>query len=308
MVSGSLCIIGKDKSEDNLKLLEESKNFFEKVFFATIDGIGIGFKDEFSITYKSLDLTKFDAILPRIPREYYSYAYQIFSLFPPEVYTPIKPIGYLISDERFFLLTVLRKRKIPTINLELSSSSAAAVKILKDQKFPTIIRVPDKTTGVIAESFSEAKSVVETLGSLKQPVLIEDPVKDMVSVYVSGDEILCSLKKNTKEKDVVFGKGDWKKTSVNRDVEILALDTISALDSRLGRIDITLNGSPKVVNVDLNPNLTLPSKLSGKDLPHMVVNFIFEDFKRHREKPMLVKFFDDAKSVVKDVLKSKTLI
>jgi len=121
MEDNSLCIIGSDKNKSDLKLLEEAKILFDKVFFVPIEGIGIGFTDEFNISYRNTSLFNFKTILPRVSKKYYNYAYQLFSLFPNDIYIPISPISYLISEERFFLLTVLRKKekwvniKIPTV-------------------------------------------------------------------------------------------------------------------------------------------------------------------------------------------------
>ena len=50
------------------------------------------------------------------------------------------------------------------------------------------------------------------------------------------------------------------------------------------------------------------SKITGVNLPEKVINSIHENYKAHLEKPMLMKFFEDAKSVVKDVLKTKQLL
>ena len=73
-------------------------------------------------------------------------------------------------------------------------------------------------------------------------------------------------------------------------------------------MDISINGEPKVVNMHLAPNLTAHSKVTGINIPKEIINHIYENYKRHKEKPMLMKFFEDAKSVVKDVLKDRQLL
>jgi len=304
----SLCIIGLEKSETNLRLLEEAKKRFASVFFVPIDGIRIGLGEKFSISYRSSDLTKFEAVYPRIPSRFYSYAYQLLSLLPPETFTPIKPITFLLASERFFLLSVLRKREIPTLNIQLARSTKAAHAILEESEFPIVIRVPGKETGVIANTLTEAKSVIDALGSLKQPVLIEDLVKDVVSCYVAEPDILACVKKKTKEKDVVFSKGELKNQKIDIETKHLALEAAKSIDTQIARIDISLNGEPKVVNVNLNPGLIEPSRATGIDLPRETIRHVYENYRKHKEKPMLMKFFEDAKSVVKDVLKNKTML
>lgn len=304
----SLCIIGLEKSETNLKLLEEAKKRFTSVFFVPIDGIRIGLGEKFSISYRTSDLMKFNSVYPRIPMRFYSYAYQLLSLLPPETFTPIKPITFLLASERFFLLSVLRKRNINTLNIQLARSAKAAHTILEESEFPLIVRIPGKETGVVAKTLTEAKSVIDALGSLKQPVLIEEPVRDMVSCYVADPEVLASVKKKTKEEDVVFSKGELKNHKIDIETRHLALEAAKAIDTQIARIDISLNREPKVVNINLNPDFIEPSKATGVDLPKETILHIHKNYMRHKEKPMLMRFFEDAKSVVKDVLKNKSIL
>lgn len=303
-----LCIIGQEKSESNIKLLEEAKKHFGSVFFIPISSIHIGLTDKFSITYRTTDILKFKAILPRIPKRFYSYAYQLLSLFPEDTFTSIKPISFLLSSERFFLLTILRKRGIDTINLRLTHAAEAATRILKENNFPLILRTSEKKTGIFVENKIEAKSVIDALISLKQPILIEDVIEDIVSVYVAKPDILAIVKKKTKEKDIVFTKGDIKKTKISIDAEQLALDTASSVEAQIVRVDLSLNTKPKVVNIELNPDLILPSNVTDVNLPKKIIEHVHKNYNIHLQKPMLMKFFEDAGSVVKDVLKTKQLL
>jgi glutathione synthase/RimK-type ligase-like ATP-grasp enzyme len=304
----TLCIIGQDKSASNLKLLAEAKKQFGSVFFVPIDSIGIGLNEEFSLKYRVTDILKFKAILPRIPKSYSSYAYQLLSLFPEETYMAIKPISYLLASERFFLLTVLRKRGIPTINLNMARSTNAAIRMVESGTYPMIIRTPEKKTGIVVKNRLESKSVIDALAHLKQPILVEEVIKDIISAYVAEPDVVASIKKKTKATDVLFGEGDYKNHKINLEAEQLALDTIKSMDAHLARVDISLNGNPKVVNVELNPGLVEPSKVTGTNIPQRIMVSVFDNYKSHTEKPILLKFFEDAKSVVRDVLRSKHLL
>ena len=304
----TLCIMGQEKSRSNLRLLAEAKKRFGSVFFVPIDSIGIGLNEQFSISYRVTDILKFKAILPRIPREYSSYAYQLLSLFPGETYIPIKPISYLLSSERFFLLTVLRKRGIPTINLNMARSTNAAIRMVESQKYPMIIRTPEKKTGVVVKNRLEAKSIIDALAHLKQPILVEDVTKDIISAYVAEPEVIAAVKKKAKATDVLFAPGELKNHKIGLEAEQLALDTARSMDAHIVRVDMSLNGSPRVVNVELNPSLIEPSKATGVNIPQKVVESVSENYRSHSEKPVLIKFFEDAKSVVRDVLRSKQLL
>jgi glutathione synthase/RimK-type ligase-like ATP-grasp enzyme len=301
----SLCILGQEKTESNLRLLEEAKKTFGSVFFVPVKGIGVGLNSEFSITYRTSNLLKFDAVLPRVPRKYYSYAYQLLSLFPSETFMPVPPIAFLLASERFFLLTVLRKRGVDTLHLHLARSVKASERILDSVDFPIVIRVPTQKTGVTVKSSSEAKSIIEAFGSLEHPVLIEERVRDVVSAYVARPEVIAAVKKSTKDQDVIFAPGTFKSHKLTVEAKQLALKAAAAIDTQIVRVDMSLKGDPKVVNIELNPELVGPSKATRTNIPKEIIERMHDNYKLHAEKPMLMKFFEDAKSVVKDVLKNK---
>jgi len=304
----NLCIIGQEKSESNIRLLEEAKKAFGSVFFVPINSIGIGLTDKFSIHYRATDLFKFKAILPRVSTKYCSYAYQILSLFPSDTFMPIKPISFLLADERFFLLTVLRKRGIPTIDLHMSRSTKAVEKILDEADYPMIIRAPEKKTGVVVKNKVEAKGVIDALTHLQKNILIEEVVKDMISLYVADPYVVAAIRKKTKEIDVVFGKGNIKKYKPDIETEQLALDAAKSVDAQIARVDISLSDPMKVVNIELNPPLMDASKATDIDIPKKIIKAVYENYQNHKKKPLLIKFFEDAHSVVKDVLGSKKLL
>ena len=306
--NNALCIIVTEKSRTNIALLNEAKKVFDSVFFVPIEGIGVGLSEEFAIKYRVTDLLKFKAVMPRIPRRASSYAYQLLSLFPEDTYMPVRPISFLLAEERFFLLTVLRKRRIPTIDLQMTRGPKAAARMLDEVKFPIVIRTPDKKTGVVVKNRSEAKSIIDALGSLNHSILIEDLVKDMVSVYVAEPDVIASVKKRSKEKDVVFAEGELKRQKIDLTTQQLALDAAKAVEAEIARVDISLNGEPGVVNIELNPSLTSAGKAVGANLPEMVMKSVSNNYGAYQQKPMLMKFFEDAKSVVKDVLKTKQLL
>jgi glutathione synthase/RimK-type ligase-like ATP-grasp enzyme len=301
-------MLGQEKSESNIRLLEEAKRFFSKAYFAPISGVSIGIGDDFAITHKSVDLTKFDAIFPRVPRKLYNYSYQLMSMFPPERFMAISPVALLVAAERFFMLTVLKKRGVPVLNSKLARSPEAATRLLDELEFPTIIRVPGQKTGVVANKAGEAKTIIDALGSLDHPLLLEETVKDMISAFVAQPEVLASVRKSTKEKDIVFGSGEMKKHKMGLETRELALEAARAMNASVMRVDISLNGSPKVVNIELNPELMAASGVSDVNIPRMMMKSIHENYSKHTERPVLVKLFDDAKSVMRDVFKEKQLL
>lgn len=298
----TLCILGHEKSESNIKLLEEGRKLFKSVFLVPVSEVNIGLGEDFSISYRNADLLKFGAVLPRIPRQHYPFAYQLLSLFPADTFMAIQPISFLVAAERFFMLTAMRKKGVATLNLEMARSPAAAARILDKSGFPVVIRLPGKKTGIPVATRMEAKSVTDALGSLDQTILIEEPVKEMVSVYVAQPSAVAAVKKTTGEKDAVFSHGTLKKHKLTHELSNLALDAADAINARVARVDIGfMKSGPVVVNLELDPELITPSKASGVNLARKFVESVHQSYLEHSQRPLLLRFFEDTKSVVKDV-------
>lgn len=238
-----------------------------------------------------------------------TYAYQLLSMFPKETFMPVNPISFMIAADRFFLLTVLRKQGIDTINLRLTRSIEPAYRLLEEEKFPMIIRSPKKETGVVVKNKLEAKTTIDMLAAIKQPIVLEDTVSKLVSLFVAGEEVVAAVKKKTEAKDVIFAPGKFSKHKSNIETEHIALETAKTLGTFLVRVDISLDKKqPKIVNVVLNPPLIAPSKVTKINLAEKFIQTVYEKYKEHEQRPALMRFFEDAKSVLKDAFKTKHML
>ncbi len=307
-MANELCIIGQEKSQSNIKLLEEAKKIFDSVFFLPLTGISLGISDSFRVMYRTTDILKFKAVLPRIPHTMSAYAYQLLSMFPKETFMPVNPISFLIAADRLFLFTVLRKQGIDTINLRMTRSIEPAYRLLEEDMFPLIIRSPQKETGIVVKNKLEAKTTIDTLAAIKQPIILEDTVSKFVSLYVSGDEVVASVKKKTDAKDIVFAPGRLGKYKPNIETEHIAIETAKTLSASIARVDLSLDKKPRVVNVNLNPPIIAPSKVTKTNLAERFIHTVYEKYKDHEQRPALMRFFEDAKSVLKDAFKTKHML
>jgi len=168
-----------------------------------------------------------------------------------------------------------------------------------------IIRTATKKTGVVVKNRMEAKSIIDALAHLKQPILIEEVSKNIISAYVADPGVITTIKKRSKQTDILFAPGQLRNHRIKIDEEQLAVDTARSMDTHFARVDIAINGEPKVANVELRPGLIAPSRATGVNIPRKIVETVYDNYTTHKERPMLLKFFDDAKSVVRDVLRSK---
>ena len=277
--SPSVCIIGDGKTKSNVMLINEASKKFS-VFFAPINGIRLRLeKGGASVMHRNLDLRKFNVILPRIPNSYSGYAHQLLSLIPSNVYLPVKSFSFLACSGRFFMFNLLRKNNIPTIDLSLARSNKASKNVFGEFEFPLIIRIPGKNTGIIAKSETEAKTIIDAIGSLGKSILIEKlDNSELVSIFIIGGKAF-PFKKISPEKDMVFSKCEYKKISIKKDEEMTAFQAVKTVKSQIARVDMFMNPS-RIANIVLNPSLSNIPNSDGTNVIESLTETLYDNYSK----------------------------
>ena len=101
--------------------------------------------------------------------------------------------SFLYSISRLNLYRILSQNGIKTPKIIFSDNPQASIFGLKLLRFPIMIKVPtDKNKVMLANSQQEAKSMVDALQVLEQPILLEEyyPEANIFHVFVVGDEVI----------------------------------------------------------------------------------------------------------------------
>ena len=140
---------------------------------------------------------------------------------------------------------------------------------------------------------------------------------DDLGVTLSHEHILCDSSfrfKEAEDKTRAYGPVsienlDWHKRNQHG-----SLDNFRLLDETAAISELKLfkeSGGDTIIemgNIGLcrDPEgLARISKATGVNIPARIIESIYDNYTSYKEKPMLLKFFEDAKSVMRDVLKTK---
>ncbi len=284
------CIIGSERrAESTMKIFSALKesNRFDSVFFAPTEGIKIGVKDgNFPIFYKDYDLTKFDAVMPRIGASKVLFGYLVTKyLRDAGVYVPFTPEAVFTVHDKYLTLEKLNKAKIPVPETYLTMSPPTAKRIIRDMKFPVVMKLLGGSGGkgvMFADKENTAITLVDTLNVLKQPLFIEKYIKNPgedIRIIVVGDEVVTSMKRiaangETRANLATGGKGIPYKA--DSEMKEMAIKSAKAVGAEICGVDfIQGKKGPSVIEVNLCPGMKI-SNITGFNVQNKIADFMAE--------------------------------
>jgi ribosomal protein S6--L-glutamate ligase len=258
---------------------------FKSVFFAPTEGIKLGVKDgEFPIFYRDKDLTKFDAVIPRIGASKARFGYLIVKyLRNAGVYVPMTPESIIIAHDKYLTLEVLNRAGIPIPETYLTIDSSTAKRVIDEMELPIVMKLLDGRGGkgvMFADEKQSAVSLVDTLNVLNQPLFIEKYVENTgedIRVIVVGDEAVASMKRKAKKGErranlAAGGKGYPYK--IDSEMEGLAIRSAEAIGAEICGVDmIKSRKGPVVIEMNICPGMKI-SKITGISVERRIAEYV----------------------------------
>ncbi len=276
----------------NQRLLENAKKYFEVARIAPIKELKpIAKVGETSVFYNKEDISKYDAIFPRVSSPDTIPAYIIIDiLVDAGVYSPIQPDGMLIAKNKFYTLKAAAQAGIPSPKSALIISPKTVDDVIREFKFPVVVKLLGGAGGkgvMLIKTPEELSPVIETMDRLKQIVAVEEFIKNPGEdhrLFVVGDEVAVAEKrKATKEGEfraniAVGGKPiSYKPKKEETEIAIKAAETVGL---EICGVDI-LEGKDGFYLIEINdgPGLKGISKVSKIDLYDKITSYIYKKAK-----------------------------
>ncbi len=167
----------------------------------------------------------------------------------------------------------------------LTGSRKSAEEILKKQKLPIMIKMLSGFGGqgvMVIESKEAAKSVIDTMQTLKQQILIEkyvdNPGEDIRGI-VAGDEIIASYKRVASPEDKranIYAGGRAVVFKLTPEMEEITLKVAKAVESRLCAVDMIQgkDGKIRVIEININPGLRGIEKATDINVAQRIISFV----------------------------------
>ncbi len=281
-MKAALVSLGSKSSE---MTAEAMKKYFDHVDMINLKHIEVSLGKEGEVLYEGKPLEQYDCIYLKGSFRYANLLRSLATLLERKVaYMPVPAHCFSTIHNKLLTHLTLEQHNIPMPKTYLSATIDAAKDLLKKVHFPIVMKFPEGTQGkgvMFADSISSASSLLDALGALNQPFIIQEYIETGgtdVRAFVVGEKVVAAMKRKaqTEEKRAnLHAGGSGEAVQLSREAINLALNTAKALGAEICGVDI-LEGptGPVVIEANLSPGLQGISEVSTISIPDAIAKYL----------------------------------
>ncbi|MFC1800865.1 RimK family alpha-L-glutamate ligase [Nanoarchaeota archaeon] len=285
-MKAALISLGSKSSEWTV---EAMKKYFDEVENVNLKNIEVNLGEEGEVLYKEEPLKKYDCVFAKGSFRYTNLLQSIASLLYKNTYMPIQPRAFTIAHNKLLTHLELQKNRIPSPKTYISPTQEAAKVILKKINYPIVMKFPEGTQGkgvMFADSFASASSLLDALGALKQPFIIQEFIESGnvdIRAFVVGDKVVAAMMRKAESSERranIHAGGKGKAVELDRQSTKIAVATAKALGAEICGVDI-LEGpkGPLVLEANISPGLQGISAVTKIDIADKIAKFLADKTK-----------------------------
>jgi len=292
--------MGSIASKQTAKAMEK---YFDEVKMLKIADIEVSLGGrEPEILHQGKPMEEFDCIYAKGSTKYAPVLRAITTIVPPTTYMPISQNAHTIGRDKVLTHLTLQATNVPQPKTYVVATALAGKKILKKMTYPIIMKLPGGTHGkgvMFAESVSSASSMIDALGLLKQPFMIQEYIetgeKD-IRAFVIGDKVIAAMERKAESGEKranLHAGGAGKPKKLDAKARKAVINAANAIGAEICGVDIleTIRG-PMVLEVNLSPGIQGISKVTGVDVADKIAKFLFDQttiLKQGEKKPEILE-------------------
>jgi len=268
---------------------EAMKKYFKEVDLVNIKDIEVNLGGEGEVLYEGKPLKEYDCIYTKGSFRYANLLQSIVSILFKNTYSPIQPRAFTIAHNKLLTHLELQKNKIPTPKTYVSPTLEAARVILKKINYPIVMKFPSGTQGkgvMFADSYASASSLLDALGALKQPFIIQEYIESGnmdVRAFVVGDKVVASMVRKAEAAERranIHAGAEGKPIDLDRQAKKIAVNAARAIGAEICGVDM-LEGpkGPLVLEINLSPGLQGITAATKIDVASKIAKFLFDKTK-----------------------------
>ncbi|MBS3116500.1 RimK family alpha-L-glutamate ligase [Candidatus Woesearchaeota archaeon] len=273
-------------SKSSLMTREAMKKYFQVVDMLSLKHLEVSMGKEGGILYEGKPLPEYDCVYLKGSFRYAYLLRSIAALLEKKVpYMPIPGISFTTVHNKLLTHLVLEQHHIPMPKTYVSSTIDSAKDLLKRVKFPIVMKFPEGTQGkgvMFADSLSSASSLLDALGVLNQPFIIQEYIETGgcdIRALVVGDKVVAAMRRRSLTEDKranIHAGGKGEPIHLTREVINIALDTAKALQADICGIDILESPTgPLVIEANVSPGLQGIQEVAIVDVADAIANFLY---------------------------------
>src|SRR3990167_3674544 len=239
-------------SKSSLLTGEAMKKYFDQVDILELKKVEIRLGKESGIFYEGKALENYDCVYVKGSFRYANLLCSIASMLEGKVsYMPLPTGTFTTVHNKLLTHLVLQQHNIPMPRTYLSSTIETAKELLKRVNYPIVMKFPEGTQGkgvMFADSISSASSLLDALGALNQPFIIQEYIDTSgtdIRALVMGEKVVAAMKRKaqTEEKRAnIHAGGVGEAVQLSPEAMAVAVETAQALGADVCGVDI-LEGS-----------------------------------------------------------------
>jgi len=240
-----------------------------------------------SLSFRSKELSLYDAVLPRIGASITFFGTAVVRQFEQmDVFCANSSAGISNSRDKLRSLQILSRHKLgmpPTTFVRDKKDVLPAIERVGGA--PVIIKLLEGTQGVgviLADSAKIAEAIIETLQSTKQNVLVQKFVVESkgrdIRAFVVGDQVVAAMRRVAQGQEFrsnVHRGGKTEPLELDEDYTATAIRAAQILGLRVAGVDM-LEGKdgPQILEVNSSPGLEGIETCTQLDIAGAIVDYI----------------------------------
>ncbi len=256
-------------------------------------------KNNPTVSYKGEDLSKFDAIIPRIASYMTRYGTAIVRQLEMQgVYTISSSIAINRSRDKLRSMQLLAKAGVGVPKTVFSRNSADIDDLIdKLGGTPVIIKLARGTHGngvVLAETKKAAKSVLQAFYLTNEDgtnILLQEFVKESagtdIRAFVVGGRVVASMKRQSLDDDFrsnLHKGGEGTVIKLTEEERKMAIKAARAMGLNVAGVDMMRSErGPLILEVNASPGFGI-EKVTGRDVATPIIEYVELNAKRRNKK------------------------
>ncbi len=274
-------------SESSKMTAEALKEFFEHVDMLQLKEMEVILGKNAGVFYQGKPLEDYDCLYIKGSFRYAHLLRSITSMLERKVpYIPLPADSFTIVHNKLLTHLSLQQQDIPMPKTYVSPNAETAKVLLTRVNYPIVMKFPEGTQGkgvMFADSISSASSLLDALGALNQPFIIQEYIETGgtdLRVIVIGDRAIAGMerKATTDEKRAnIHAGGSGQIIELSRETKTLAIKTARALNAEICGVDI-LEGplGPVVIEANISPGLQGITAASGINVAREIAKHMYQ--------------------------------
>ncbi len=266
---------------------EAMKKYFTEVDSISLKDIEVRLGKECGLQYQGKPLPPYDCVYVKGSFRYAHLLCSITTMLENKVaYLPLRARAFMLAHNKLLTHLALQEKNIPMPTTYVLATMPRAKELLKQVHYPIVVKFPEGTQGkgvMFADSESSAVSLLDALGVLKQPCIIQEYIETEgtdIRALVVGDKVIAAMRRKAQKGDNranIHAGGTGELAAISPAINTLALRTAEALDAEVCGVDILESPlGPLVIEVNISPGLQGLQNIANVDLAEQVARHFFQ--------------------------------